>query len=91
MSLLLYHWYPGSGVVLDCFDSLTLSSFLLYLQYDIQFQNKDFQAFILFGIHKCSSPTGSFCVLHQYFEVERPKVPLLRGRVTSIRLCVMLG
>ena len=29
MSLLLSHWYPGSGVVLDCIDSWSLPSFLL--------------------------------------------------------------
>ena len=29
MSLLLSHWYPGSGVVLDCIDFWSLSSFLL--------------------------------------------------------------
>ena len=29
VSLLLSHWYPGSGVVLDCIDSWSLSSLLL--------------------------------------------------------------
>ena len=29
VSLLLSHWYPGSGVVLDCIDSWSLQSFLL--------------------------------------------------------------
>ena len=29
VSLLLSHWYPGPGVVLDCIDSWSLSSFLL--------------------------------------------------------------
>ena len=29
VSLLLSHWYPGSGVVLDCIDSWSLSSSLL--------------------------------------------------------------
>ena len=29
LSLLLSHWYPGSGVVLDCIDSWSLPSFLL--------------------------------------------------------------
>ena len=29
MSLSLSHWYPGSGVVLDCIDSLSLHSYLL--------------------------------------------------------------
>ena len=29
VSLLLFHWYPGSGVVLDCIDSWSLPSFLL--------------------------------------------------------------
>ena len=34
VSLSLFHWYPGSGVVLDCIDSQSLHSYLLfYLQY----------------------------------------------------------
>ena len=28
MKLSLFHWYPGSGVVLDCIDSSSLPSFL---------------------------------------------------------------
>ena len=28
VSLLLSHWYPGSGVVLDCIDSLSLHPYL---------------------------------------------------------------
>ena len=31
VSLLLFHWYPGSGVALDCIDSWSLSSFVLFL------------------------------------------------------------
>ena len=31
VSLSLSHWYPGSGVVLDCIDSLSLHPYLLYL------------------------------------------------------------
>ena len=30
VKLSLFHWYPGSGVVLDCIDSCSLPSFLLY-------------------------------------------------------------
>ena len=29
VSLSLSHWYPGSGVVLDCIDSLSLQPYLL--------------------------------------------------------------
>ena len=29
MKLSLSHWYPGSGVALDCIDSCSLPSFLL--------------------------------------------------------------
>ena len=29
MKLSLFHWYPGSGVVLDCINSRSLPSFLL--------------------------------------------------------------
>ena len=31
MKLSLFHWYPGSGMVLDCIDSSSLPSFLLQL------------------------------------------------------------
>ena len=31
VSLLLSHWYPGSGVVLDCIDSWSLHPYLLWL------------------------------------------------------------
>ena len=33
VSLLLSHWYPGSDVVLNCIDSWSLSSLLLYNNY----------------------------------------------------------
>ena len=29
VSLLLSHWYPGSGVILDCIDSRSLQPYLL--------------------------------------------------------------
>ena len=29
VGLSLYHWYPGSGVVLDCIDSCSLHPYLL--------------------------------------------------------------
>ena len=29
VSLSLSHWYPGSGVVLDCIDSISLHPYLL--------------------------------------------------------------
>ena len=32
VSLSLSHWYPGSGVVLDCIDSSSLHPYLLLLQ-----------------------------------------------------------
>ena len=31
VGLLLSHWYPGSGVVLDCIDSWSVSSLLLWI------------------------------------------------------------
>ena len=31
VSLSLSHWYPGSGVVLDCIDSWSLQPYLLYI------------------------------------------------------------
>ena len=33
MTLSLSHWYPGSGVVLDCIDSWSLPSFFLRSAY----------------------------------------------------------
>ena len=32
VSLLLSHWYPGSGVVLDCIDSWSLHPYLLWTE-----------------------------------------------------------
>ena len=32
VSLSLSHWYPGSGVVLDCIDSWSLQPYLLHLE-----------------------------------------------------------
>ena len=31
MSLSLSHWYPGSGVVLDCINSLSFHNYLLFV------------------------------------------------------------
>ena len=31
VSLSLSHWYPGSGVVIDCIDSLSLHHYLLLI------------------------------------------------------------
>ena len=35
MSLSLSHWYPGSGVVLDCIDSSSLHPNLLFLPIEV--------------------------------------------------------
>ena len=35
VSLLLSHWYPGSGVVLNCIDSWSLHPYLLWAQHSI--------------------------------------------------------
>ena len=35
LSLSLSHWYPGSGVVLDCIDSKSLHSYLLLLNNNV--------------------------------------------------------
>ena len=34
VSLSLSHWYPGSGVVLDCIDSWSLHPYLLYFRFN---------------------------------------------------------
>ena len=39
VSLSLSHWYPGSGVVLDCIDSWSLHHYLLLID-TLDFQNK---------------------------------------------------
>ena len=44
--LSLSHWYPGSGVILDCIDSWSLHPYLLYL--DSNFLKHCFWWFILF-------------------------------------------
>ena len=48
VSLSLSHWYPGSGVVLDCIDSWSLHPYLLWMskydmRSDIECQNSIFQ------------------------------------------------
>ena len=40
VSLSLSHWYPGSGVVLDCIDSWSLHPYLLWLPTDDTFSNQ---------------------------------------------------
>ena len=51
VSLSLSHWYPGSGVVLDCIDSLSLHPYLLlfssYLNYII------LSSFMSFKTYNC--------------------------------------
>ena len=51
VSLSLSHWYPGSGVVLDCIDSLSLHLYLLlfssYLNYII------LSSFMSFKTYNC--------------------------------------
>ena len=46
VTLSLFHWYPGSGVALDCIDSWSLPSFLLWAQIPI-FVTFDFDPFKL--------------------------------------------
>ena len=41
VSLLLSHWYPGSGVVLDCIDCWSLPSFLLCKNGENDVQNPE--------------------------------------------------
>ena len=39
VSLLLFHWYPGSGVVLDCIDSWSLHPYILSYSCKSQYDN----------------------------------------------------
>ena len=48
VSLSLSHWYPGSGVVLDCIDSWSLQPYLLSMKRDLQ--NSNSAANIVFSI-----------------------------------------
>ena len=48
MKLSLSHWYPGSGVVLDCIDSESLPSFLLLFLVQSLEHNQD--SFINFQV-----------------------------------------
>ena len=45
VSLSLSHWYPGSGVVLDCIDSRSLHHYLLLCAF---FKKKEPQSFLRF-------------------------------------------
>ena len=55
VSLLLSHWYPGSGVVLDCIDSWSLPSFLLSRRSIDNVHLKISYKFQIFGIyHICA-------------------------------------
>ena len=50
VKLSISHWYPGSGVLLDCIDSLYLPSFLLLFQNVISYklwQNANFEHGVL--------------------------------------------
>ena len=48
VSLSLSHWYPGSGVVLDCIDSWSLHPYLLFLVRDMALllRNRMYQWYI---------------------------------------------
>ena len=65
VSLLLSHWYPGSGVVLDCIDSGSLHSFLL--SYALTHSNR---CFIIF-------PTAFLCVHLVYFPNILTRIPYM--------------
>ena len=58
MTLSLSHWYPGSGVVLDCIDSWSLPSFflrsayLIFLKYPMKMKYFGLTETKLFHFHR---------------------------------------
>ena len=85
VSLSLSHWYPGSGVVLDCIDSWSLHHYLLlYIQYYI------FQISIL--IKGLQSYQQGYHVI-RVLEINTMRLKLLldktvRRWTTAARLCI---
>ena len=53
VSLSLSHWYPGSGMVLDCIDSLSLHPYLLCI-------GLNFSPYIDSVVFSYSGPSGIF-------------------------------
>ena len=53
VNLSLSHWYPGSGVVLDCIDSWSLHSYLLWQKYSAWSESKLF-ANVINSQHKAT-------------------------------------
>ena len=49
VTLSLSHWYPGSGVVLDCIDSWSLPSFLIWIYFTAQILTPKHKNFSLHG------------------------------------------
>ena len=60
VSLLLCHWYPGSGVVLDCIHSWSLPCFLLWRTYEL---GHEISNNVVCATSKCSDQYAHTCRL----------------------------
>ena len=76
VSFSLSHWYPGSGVVLDCIDSWSLPSFLHLNQCPFQFF-RQIQMKHAIQVLYCAKQ-GEACVTASCFQVISVNVLLLR-------------
>ena len=62
VTLSLSHWYPGSGVVLDCIDSWSLSSFYQQLKIIVILLHKSLCRFLFMTSIIASSQRYCYCV-----------------------------
>ena len=61
VSLLLSHWYPGSGVVLDCINSWSLLPYLLLHNHNISFSWEEYWLSITHYCNSCNFVTYHIC------------------------------
>ena len=80
VSMSLSHWYPGSGVVLDCIDSWSLHHYLLLIQWATSVTHHLFRAHIFW--HKCWNQTFSVIIylltFYLYDDIEKISKSLMR-------------
>ena len=68
VSLLLSHWYPGSGVVLDCIDSWTLHPYLMPIGTYLSLFVQICLCFVMSEISCCFLADGAFIFTSRYLD-----------------------
>ena len=74
VSLSLSHWYPGSGVVLDCIDSWSLHPYLLFLSTSLNICfgcSKELSHWVFFFSKNMHSYLEVCMVAHYWFETRK--------------------